>query len=932
MATQAKSKQRSKVQLPAAHDWRTTDEDEINRRRLRAEEDPPNIVNVNPDFRIFSNFKVTSSSGLTYQVEIRDIHHRHFCCNCVDFRINGLGTCKHVEAVLLYLEARYRRLFRKAVKEGSSRIDVVADPVNETLRIERGRRALPPRIRKWFDREGLLQEGSPETVAHSLKKLSHPELRLSQEIDPWLKRRYHEIERHQLRHEYEQKVQSGEWPIQETKVPLFPYQREGMLHLAFTERALLADEMGLGKTIQAIAASALLQRLGKANRVLIITPTSLKAEWEEQIRKFTSLPLQLVYGSKTARLKAYQAPPFFTITNYEQMLADSLDVNQRLQPDIVILDEAQRIKNWNTKTAQAIKRLHSRYAFVLTGTPIENRLDELYSLMDFLNPNLLGPLFRFNRDFYQLDDRGKPKGYKNLDQLHYRIKPYLLRRRKTDVETELPDRTVHTYFVSLSNAQKEPYQQYAHEVMKLCHIAKRRPLTKKEQDRLMVSLAKMRMLCDTPYILDTTDRTCPKLSELQKILEECQENPETKVIVFSEWERMLSLVRELCDQLGLGYAWHTGSVPQRKRRREIQAFKQDPDCRVFLSTDSGSTGLNLENASFVINCDLPWNPAKLEQRIARAWRKNQSQPVTVIHLVSQNTIEHRMLATLSDKQALADSVLDQKGDLKELTFRSGRQAFLEKLQQLVSTEIPDSDKSARQSRTAPPVDPAQAFAEQAARRFHNVLSRIEERYPTDGVHTVLLVVVDGDADLWRPTLESLHQECVGPNGSESPYNPQLEVLDKKSLNTMERLVEAGVMAPSFRAKRPLFPESERQGAQASLTPEEKQKGEEYRQEAKRQWQMGSLLGQGGFQGEAHHTLSNALLSLGSALAVEHRFPEPKELADLATGPLRPFWIGDLANLQRLADKTTDWKLLNELLEKQLAEKSTQNAPATAADF
>jgi hypothetical protein len=127
-----------------------------------------------------------------------------------------------------------------------------------------------------------------------------------------------------------------------------------------------------------------------------------------------------------------------------------------------------------------------------------------------------------------------------------------------------------------------------------------------------------------------------------------------KVIVFSEWERMLDLVRGLCRRLRLGHAWHTGSVPQQKRRAEIRAFKDDPGCRVFLSTGSGAAGLNLQNASVAINCDLPWNPAKLEQRIARAWRKHQTRAVTVINLVAENTIEHRMLDTLAQKQALAD--------------------------------------------------------------------------------------------------------------------------------------------------------------------------------------------------------------------------------------------------------------------------------------
>jgi SNF2 family DNA or RNA helicase len=150
--------------------------------------------------------------------------------------------------------------------------------------------------------------------------------------------------------------------------------------------------MGLGKTIQAIAACALLHRLGRAKTALIVTPASLKAEWEEQIGRFVDLPLQLVFGGPRERLRYYSRKdrPFFTIVNYEQVITDSLNINEYLKPDIVILDEAQRIKNWTTRTAQSIKRLKSRYAFVLTGTPIENRIDELHSLIDFLDPSVLG--------------------------------------------------------------------------------------------------------------------------------------------------------------------------------------------------------------------------------------------------------------------------------------------------------------------------------------------------------------------------------------------------------------------------------------------------------------------------------------------------------------------------------------------------------------
>src|SRR5581483_7456344 len=292
------------LQVPSPHNWRTSDQDEINRRRVRAQSEQFRILNASPEHPIFSNFKVGSGSGLTYLVEIRDVANRQFACECVDFSINGLGTCKHVEAVLLHLEARYKKLFQAACRKGSTRLDVVPDSSGGLLKLIGSTAEVPNRLRKWFGSDGVHRNGPlHETVAalEELKATALPQLRLSQELDPWLESRRRSEERIQLRREYEQKVQSGEWPAQETKVPLFPYQREGMLHLAFTERALLADEMGLGKTIQAIAACALLQRLGKAARVLVVTPASLKTEWEDQIQRFTELKYQLVFGGRTAR-------------------------------------------------------------------------------------------------------------------------------------------------------------------------------------------------------------------------------------------------------------------------------------------------------------------------------------------------------------------------------------------------------------------------------------------------------------------------------------------------------------------------------------------------------------------------------------------------------------------------------------------------------
>ena len=699
-------------------------------------------------------------------------------------------------------------------------------------------------------------------------------------------------------------------------MPLFPYQREGMLHLAFNERALLADEMGLGKTIQAIAACALLHRLGKATKVLVVTPASLKTEWEEQILSFSGLSYRLVFGPRRERLSAFQDPAFFTVVNYEQMVRDALEVNRLLNPDIVVLDEAQRIKNWSTKTAQAIKRLKSRYAFVLTGTPIENRIDEIYSIVDFLDPTVFGPLFRFNREFYELDERGRPKEYRNLELLHQRISPLLLRRRKADVETELPVRTDRNFFIALSHQQRAAYQEHEIEVSKLVNVAKRRPLTRQQQDKLMRELAMLRMICDTTYILDRENRTSPKIEELERILEECLAEKEVKVVLFSEWERMLELVRDRLRLKKIGYAWHTGSVPQQRRRAEIRAFKSDPQCRVFLSTDSGGVGLNLQNASVVINCDLPWNPAKLEQRIARAWRKNQARPVTVINLIAEDTIEHRMLGTLAAKQGLADGVLDRIGDLGEIKLKKGGQTFLSKLESMIGTGAASALKSASSVAAAFSGDPVQAFAQQAGRLIDGELVACEERFPEGDHSSVLFVVVERDASAWHERLKPIYEKLLGNRRPDSLENVRLEVIDRSTDEAVRRLCDSGLLQMKIRTTRHLHPNGEISAPK--LSDQERLRLETHRALGKRKLKMGRILATEDLVEEAREALLVAILSAARANAVQARLIEPEKLEETILPPLAGCW-GESESLIRdfLADPKREIGPIMQVLESSL---------------
>jgi superfamily II DNA or RNA helicase len=771
---------------PAPQGWRTSDAEEIELRRWRGRTEIVAIEALEPEHRLFGTFRIQSGSGGAYEVEIRSLDRFANSCGCIDHRVNGLGTCKHIEGALAALQRRGGRAWREAGADGSARVEVFLDrrDAPRPAIAWPSNRADVRVARKWLGPfltpEGEIDQRHERIVALVAAWNTAPAkvrrcVRVSRHFGPWLERQRRLRSRGEARAEFLAEVDCAKASFDLVRSPLLPYQRDGMLHLAFGERALLADEMGLGKTIQAIAACELLAQRKGIQRVLVVCPASLKAEWEEQIARFTERAAKPVFGPRQHRLAAYGEPVFFTIVNYEQVLADADDINALLAPDVVVLDEAQRIKNWHTKTARRVKELRSPYAFVLTGTPIENRIDELYSIVQYLDPELVGPLFRFNRDFYQLDERGRPVDYQNLAELRRRVAPVMLRRRKADVENELPGRTVKNYFVGMADEQKARYDEYNRKAARLIALAQRRPLRQEEFDQLMTYLACMRMICDTPAILDPTCRISPKLEELERVLGDLLEEPGRKVIVFSEWERMLELVRELAREMGIETAWHTGSVPQQRRRAEIVRFKEDPACRLFLSTDSGSVGLNLQAASAVVNVDLPWNPAKLEQRIARAWRKNQTRSVSVVNLVCEGSIEHGIVHLLGAKQALADGVLDGQGDLDALKMPSGRGALIERVQAIMQAA----------EAAAPHIVPAdEAIAADLTNRHGERALLVEAREGGDGRVRMLAVLdVDGGA-LAAETARQATRDGGGPT---------IELIDRATWLAIERLQASGML-------------------------------------------------------------------------------------------------------------------------------------------
>lgn len=448
-------------------------------------------------------------------------------------------------------------------------------------------------------------------------------------------------------------------PVRNLKAKLFPYQIEGVLFCALAGRSILADDMGLGKTIQAIALSELMKERFGIQKILIVCPTSLKYQWQSEIKKFTGAQAMVIEGNSLKREALYLNDEVsYKITSYNAASNDWKYINNS-RPDLIILDEAQRIKNWRTKVAQSMKKLQSRYALVLTGTPVENNLEELYSLTQFVHPTLLGSLYNFLSKYQVKNKDGKVIGYQNLNTISETLKHVLLRRTKKEVLKQLPQRTDQNIFVTITQKQSEVYDEYADAVARLVRKWKIMGFLREEdRKRLMISLNIMRMVCDSTYIIDQETNHQTKLDELFGILDQVLSMPGEKVVVFSQWERMTRLVAMELDQRKISYQNLNGNVPSKKRKDLLDEFQNNDACRIFLSTDAGGVGLNLQKASYIINLDIPWNPAVLEQRIARIHRLGQQKNVSVINLIARNTIEHRMLEVLRFKSSLAEGILD----------------------------------------------------------------------------------------------------------------------------------------------------------------------------------------------------------------------------------------------------------------------------------
>jgi SNF2 family DNA or RNA helicase len=461
------------------------------------------------------------------------------------------------------------------------------------------------------------------------------------------------------------------------KGELREYQKEGCNWLSFLREyglaGILADDMGLGKTVQTLAMLLAHHKKHKRLPSLIVAPTSVVYNWLSEAERFTpNLSKALFLGRDRGELlstlqKENAKKPDVVFTTYGIIRRD-YETLKNIQFEFLILDEAQNIKNPESVGAVAAKTLKSFHRLALSGTPVENRLKELWSLFDFLMPDFLGTYKDFNENFERAIEAGLDGAGQKLRKI---VHPFILRRLKSQVETELPDRTDIIQLCELEEDQRSLYLDVLDECRQkvFSEIASRG--MSRSQISVLAALLRLRQVCCDPRLLKDREGEPPGSAKLNSLLAMMYEIVDEghKILVFSQFVSMLSLIREELDKAGTVYEYLDGQTPAQERLEKVNRFNADAKIPIFLiSLKAGGTGLNLTGADYVIHYDPWWNPAVENQATDRAHRIGQTRHVFNYKLITRGTVEEKILALQRKKKELADLVIGgDESVAKELT-------------------------------------------------------------------------------------------------------------------------------------------------------------------------------------------------------------------------------------------------------------------------
>jgi non-specific serine/threonine protein kinase len=480
----------------------------------------------------------------------------------------------------------------------------------------------------------------------------------------------------QLEEKYEnlkefQKIKEIDPPNGLEKV-LRPYQVSGYHWLNYLSEVkwggILADDMGLGKTVQALSFIQHFKNEKGGVLAMVVCPTTLIYNWENEIKKFTpELSYYIHHGPARAREKEKFLNHDVIITTYGTLRSD-IKLMVSLQLDYLVLDESQAIKNPLSKVTRAASLLHAKNRLCMSGTPLQNNTFDIFAQMNFLNPGMLGTMEFFRQEFaIPIDKFSEQDRKEHLKKLLY---PFILRRTKEQVAKDLPEKTETILYCEMEDEQRHIYDAYRNDYRNQIIGAIETQGIQKSQLTILQGLMKLRQICDSPAILNETEKFENHSIKLDELSREIMENiGDHKALVFSQFLGMLALIKERLEELGVKYEYFDGSTSAPDREKAIQSFQRDESVRVFLiSLKAGGVGLNLTAADYVYIVDPWWNPAVEQQAIDRTHRIGQDKNIFAYRMICKDTIEDKITQLQEKKRALAkDLIADDTTFVKSLT-------------------------------------------------------------------------------------------------------------------------------------------------------------------------------------------------------------------------------------------------------------------------
>jgi len=461
-------------------------------------------------------------------------------------------------------------------------------------------------------------------------------------------------------------------PPENLKNVLRPYQVAGYQWLNYLKEikwgGILADDMGLGKTVQALSFLDHYRMVNGKLKALVVCPTTLIYNWENEIRKFTpELTYRIHHGAARTRVKDEITDHDITITTYGTLRSD-IKLLMSVEFDYVVLDESQAIKNPASKVTKAACLLNSKHRLCMSGTPLQNNTFDVFAQMNFLNPGMLGTMEFFRQEFaIPIDKFGEPDRKDHLRKILY---PFILRRTKEQVAKDLPEKQEMILWCEMEDEQRRIYDAYRNDFRDKILGTIQEQGIQRSQLTILQGLMKLRQICDSPAILNEDEKFENHSIKLDELAREIVENiGDHKALVFSQFLGMLALIRAKLDELGIKYEYFDGSTSAPDREKAIQSFQKDEEVRVFLiSLKAGGVGLNLTAADYVYIVDPWWNPAVEQQAIDRTHRIGQTKNIFAYRMICKDTIEDKILQLQEKKRILAKELIaDDTGFVKSLT-------------------------------------------------------------------------------------------------------------------------------------------------------------------------------------------------------------------------------------------------------------------------